>query len=502
MLNKHAVVVGAGVGGLAASIRLAVEGFSVSVYEANSFVGGKINSQRFGNYRFDMGPSVFTGPEYIRQLYQLCGEDFASFEYQGLKHIFNYFYPDGSLLRLPSEKKLMIKTLSEFFGEDARVLEKYLKKAERNYQAITPVFIERSLHRFSQVFSPRLITAFRHLFGYKLSKTMHQENVETFDNPKTVQFFDRYATYNGSDPYKAPAMLNMIAHLELNIGPFLPKKGIVQIADSLYELALRQGVQFFLNHAIEEVLVLDGKVTGVRSAQGTFAADLVVSNMDVSNSYKYLLAKEKRPSKTLAQEPSSSAIVFYWGIKNNFEQLGLHNIFFADDYKKEFEAIFDSKTLHDDPTIYVNITSKLVAGDAPPSGENWFVMINAPSNVGQDWPAIVASARKILLNKLSKRLGQDIESLIEVEDVMDPPLIEKKYRGNHGAIYGNASNNRFAAFLRHPNYSKRIKGLYFVGVTVHPGGGIPLAINSAKIALDCIRQDYKLKRSKYGGRVL
>jgi phytoene dehydrogenase-like protein len=212
--------------------------------------------------------------------------------------------------------------------------------------------------------------------------------------------------------------------------------------------------------------------------------------MDIHYTYEKLLPTIKAPAFLLKQEKSSSAVVFYWGMQQSFPELGVHNIFFAADYQAEFRAIFETKTLFADPTIYIHISSKVEEQDAPAGKENWFVMVNAPINVGQDWDHEIQLLRTRILKKLSQSLGTDIEPLIEVEQINEPRLIEKNYLGKQGSIYGNASNNAFSAFLRHPNFSKQLKGLYFAGVTVHPGGGIPLAINSAKIVARCVQEDY------------
>ena len=286
-------------------------------------------------------------------------------------------------------------------------------------------------------------------------------------------------------------MLNMISHLEVNIPPFLPKNGMIQITDSIYHLAIKQGVNFHFNKRVDEILVVNQKAVGIRVGEQAINADVVFSNMDVAFTYEKLLPSVEHPTKILAQERSSSAVVFYWGINRAFPELKLHNIFFTDNYSEEFAAIFESKTLYEDPTIYINITSKHVPEDAPEDHENWFVMINAPINTGQNWDTLLQEARKILIKKLSDQLGCNIEQYIVEEAHLDPTTIEERYAGKAGSIYGNASNNRFAAFYRHANFSKQLKGLYFVGVSVHPGGGIPLALNSAKIAVECMQDDRK-----------
>ena len=235
-----------------------------------------------------------------------------------------------------------------------------------------------------------------------------------------------------------------------------------------------------------EPFIIIKRAVGIKVGNQRLKADLVVSNMDVVPTYKHLLPNQKQPKRTLEQERSSSALIFYWGIKKSFPKLNLHNIFFSQNYSKEFQAIFQDKTLSGDPTVYVNITSKDVLSDAPAGCENWFVMINAPADSGQDWDALIAQTRIKVLEKLSRILGQDIASLIEEETHLSPPLIAQKTASYRGALYGASSNNRMSAFLRHPNFSRTIDNLYFCGGSVHPGGGIPLCLLSARITADMI----------------
>jgi phytoene dehydrogenase-like protein len=204
--------------------------------------------------------------------------------------------------------------------------------------------------------------------------------------------------------------------------------------------------------------------------------------MDVYFTYNKLLPNVKYPKKTLSQERSSSAIIFYWGIKKEFPELDLHNIFFSNKYKDEFDAIFKAKTIYNDPTVYINISSKIAKKDAPENAENWFVMVNAPANEAQDWDNLINETRKNVISKINAVLKTNIEKLIETEEILDPRTIESKTLSYKGSLYGTSSNSKFAAFLRHPNFKKNIKGLYFVGGSVHPGGGIPLCLLSAKIA--------------------
>jgi len=285
----------------------------------------------------------------------------------------------------------------------------------------------------------------------------------------------------------APATLNVIPHLEIIEGAYYPHGGMYSITESLVQLAKEIGVEFKFSSPVREIIAENKKIKGIRTDAGIENFDVVISNMDVYNSYLKLMPNVKKPEKTLSQPKSSSAVIFYWGIKKEFEKLGLHNIFFSENYPEEFNSIFEKKSIYNDPTIYINITSKHTPTDAPAGSENWFTMINVPNNSGQDWDALVAEARKNMIKKISRILKINIEEYIQCEMILDPRLVESRTSSAFGAIYGNASNNKFSAFLRHANFSKEIKGLYFCGGSVHPGPSIPLCLLSAKITVGLVK---------------
>lgn len=280
--------------------------------------------------------------------------------------------------------------------------------------------------------------------------------------------------------------MSMIPHLEMHYGTFLPKGGMHAITESLYTLALKYGIHFELNSPVKKILEKNGNAYGVRLDDKEVYGDIIVSNMDIFATYQNLMDDMPAPQRILEQERSSSALIFYWGLDKKFPRLDLHNIFFSANYQKEFTAIFDRHDLSEDPTVYINITSKHEKGDAPPEGENWFVMVNAPGNIGQNWNEIIPLVRKNVIDKIGRMLNTDIENHIVTEEILDPVGIEQRTRSHRGSLYGASSNNKFAAFLRHPNFSSKIKNLYFCGGSVHPGGGIPLCLLSAKIVSDLI----------------
>jgi phytoene desaturase len=393
------------------------------------------------------------------------------------------------VLNAYAEPEKFIKEAAEKLEENPDKLRRFLKKNEKIYQITKHVFLEKSLHKLSTYLNFQTFKSFLQSYELDIFRTMHQSNQAAFSNPKTVQLFDRYATYNGSNPYLAPATLNVISHLEHNMGAYFPKKGMYAITKALVSLAYEIGIVFRYNTFVNQILVKNNHAIGIKTNDTEEYYDVIVSNMDINNTYKNLLNTEKKLNFSqkiyLNQPKSTSALIFYWGIKQTFPKLELHNIFFSDNYAAEFEAL-KNHTIYQDPTVYVFISSKIVKTDAPPNCENWFVMINVPHNSGQDWDRLIQTAKQNILQKLSTLLKQNIENLILTENILDPRSIEANTYSVGGALYGNSSNNKFAAFLRHSNFSSSIKNLYFCGGSVHPGGGIPLCLLSAKITADLI----------------
>lgn len=484
-MGKSIVVIGSGIAGLAASIRLAAQGHNVSVFESNKYPGGKLTEINLNGYRFDAGPSLFTLPQEIEELYDLCGlncNDF--FEYTALEITGKYFYPDGTIIQAFSDTQSLIEEIHVKTGEPRQNIQAALNNSEFLYNSLTPLFIKKSLSKLSTWLSGPAIKSYLKIPKLGFNKTMHQANNLAFEKEKVVQLFDRYATYNGSDPYQAPATMNIIPHLEFGIGAYFPKNGMYQITDCLYQLAKRVGVKFHFDTCVERIVVHNGAAKGIETKLGFHKFDRVVCNMDIVGAYNKLLKGESKPTKILNQPKSSSALIFYWGIKKEFTQLDLHNIFFSGNYHAEFDHIFKRGSIYHDPTVYINITATQKKDDAPEGCQNWFTMINTPNDQGQDWDELIGEARTNILKKLSALLGEDIAPLIEVEDYLDPRRIEQRTSSSQGALYGNSSNSKYAAFFRHSNFSSDLKHLYFCGGSVHPGGGIPLCLSSARIVAE------------------
>lgn len=480
-----AIVIGAGIAGLSSAIRLAAKGVHVTVLEQQDTYGGKMGVWEQDGYRYDTGPSLFTMPQYVNELLTIDGKSDVTFEYDELENIGNYFWEDGTQMTATKDVEQLKDEFLKQLSEPKENIDAYLADSKIKFEITNHVFLEKSLHKLKTYLSWGTVKSFFRLSKVDIFKNMNAQNELRFNNPKTVQFFNRYATYNGSNPYQASATLNVIPHYEFGFGAFFPKKGIRSIADALCQKAIHLGVIFQFSTQVSKV----EKIGERYIVNGDTESDILICNMDVASAAKGPL-KNFVSSKRKKYEPSSSALIFYWGIDREFKELDLHNIFFSSDYMKEFENIFHNRKIDNDPTVYIHISSKCKVDDAPVGCENWFVMVNAPYVAGQDWEKMINVARENILIKVSKRLGTDISRHIRLEHKLTPELIQSKTGSYKGALYGSSSNDRMAAFLRQPNFSSGHKGLYFCGGSVHPGGGIPLCLLSGKITTDIIAHDF------------
>lgn len=488
-MQQKVIVIGSGVAGLAVSIRLAQRGYAVHVFEANQNAGGKVSWIKKDGFQWGLGASLLTFPEYIDELFYLCGKNPSDYYYyHRLNPITKYFFADGSTLNAYANTDELAKEIELKFGISKELTQKYLHSIGDLYNLTEGTFLHQSLHKLKTYLTKNAIRVFTtNPFKMGLMQTVHSKNVKTFKNKNVVQLFDRYPTYNGSDPYKAPAILSVIAHAEFNKGGFMMHDGMPSVAENLYKLATEMGVEFSFNTKVSEILIDGKKAVGVRCYEKKYFADTIVSNMDINFTYEKLLLDIKSPKIFTQQKKSTSAIIFYWGMNKIFPQLDVHNILFSDDYENEFKQL-SHYHIADDATIYIFISSKINKKHAIENGENWFVLINVPHHKNQDWETLVKKHRRLIMAKISKYIGEDIEKCIVAEEVNFPKSIEEKTSSYLGALYGNSFNKVISSFLRHPNFSSKLKNLYFCGGSVHPGGGVPISLLSAKITDEIIQK--------------
>ncbi len=480
--SKRVAVVGGGIAGMAVAIRLQLKGHEVTLFEANAYLGGKIAEHREAGFRFDRGPSVLTMPRYIDELFELAGENpRAHFNYHRLDPVFQYLFEDGTVLHTHANTEKLIEEFATKTTVKAADLRTFFQQSKEKLELTDEVFLQRSLHQWKNYLDWPTLRGILNFSKVEAFTTMAKANSKLLKDEKVVSIFNQYASYNGSDPFAAPATLNLISHYELALGAFYPEGGMRSIIHAMEGLAKRVGVHVELNSRVEQLSIEEETCIGLvlRGQEQWF--DAVVANSDVFKTYQHLMPEVKKPKRALNQPKSSSVLVFYWGMDTAFPELKLHNMFMGADQQQEYAQLFGKQTVSADPTVYLYISSKQNATDAPVGKENWFAMVTVPHNSGQDWDQLVLQTKTAVLAKISRILKKDIAPHVELEQVLDPRIVEQETGSAFGSVYGNSSNGKFAAFLRHPNFSSRVNNLYFCGGSVHPGSSIPLCLLSAKI---------------------
>lgn len=485
------IIIGAGIGGLSAAIRLAAAGKRVIVLEQNEQVGGKMSQIEAGGFRWDTGPSVITMRHVFEELFQAAGrrlEDYLTL--QPVEPLTRYFYPDGTKLDMTRNWPALAEQITALEPRDVAGYLRFLAYAARLHEITGPVFIydqPPSWRSFLRV-SPLAVGQIDPWF------TLDQVIRRFVRSPQLRQLLGRFATYVGASPYQAPATLGVIAHVELTGGVWYPHGGIYAIAQALLRLATELGVEIRTSQPVAAITVANQRATGVRLTDGAeIVAAAVIANVDVATVYERLLPPlptvQQAQERMRTIEPSCSGYVLLLGVEGHHPELAHHNIFFAPDYRREFADIFQRSIPPRDPTVYVAITSKSDPDHAPLGCENWFVLVNAPPlGSSFDWQQEEPAYRKQVFDTLAA-FGYPLEGRLRHLQVLTPVDLARRTGAWRGALYGLSSNQAMNAFRRPHNRCATVHGLYFAGGTTHPGGGVPMVTLSGKVAAELVLTD-------------
>lgn len=487
-------MIGAGVGGLAAAIRLGAAGHDVVVLERSSRAGGKLDERSVGGFTWETGPSLLTLPGVFRELATVAGRDLDELiTLRRLDPVCRYRFVDGTgfdhcaaLADAVAEVEALSPGAGPQWAAFMRHAASVWEVAEHTFFAGAMASPLRLLRRMR---SPRDLVAIDPL------RTLHRRATAAFHDPRLVRYVDRYATYSGSSPFAAPATLACIAHLEQELGAWYVDGGLGRLAEALVELAVGVGVEVRTGAEVASVEHDGRRVTGVSLDGGeTVTADGVIANADALHLYRDLLPHRRARRRAEAAPRSSSGFALLLGVAGETDGLAHHNVSFPADTAAEFEALFDGRRVAD-PTVYVCASSTTDPTRAPDGHENWFVLVNAPAGP-TDSPPGTSTPRSEqgwdsygdhVLEVMAGR-GWDLSGRIVHREDITPADIERRYRTPGGAIYGTSSNGPLAAFLR-PGNRGPLDGLYLCGGSSHPGGGLPLVAISGRIAADLCLDD-------------
>jgi phytoene desaturase len=494
-MPKSIIIIGAGIGGLAAAIRLAQAGYEVTVLEKNPQVGGMLFEYRAGGFRWDIGPSLFYSRALLEELFDDVGRDLG--DYLRLLPIdpqTRYFFPNGAALDVCRD---WARTAADIAQLDPDAIADYLRF----------LAFAADLHRMrqsgfanseSQTRAPARPSLFRSWLRAGPHRSAYDASRRFVRSEKLQRALVYYASNSGGSPYAVPAAFSELAHLYLNDGLWYPRDGLYAIPLTLQKLAEEFEVSIRLNCPVKRIEIERHKAIGLSlEANGEFLrADAVVSNLDIISTARYLLPDQAIAApalRSLAQRPmSSSAFIMLLGIRGTFPHLAHHNVFFSDDYRTEFDQIFQRALMPDDPTITLNISCKTDALNAPVNQENWLIRVSAPPiSEKLDWTTQRGNIRNRILSILERRHGLDLRDRIRIEKHLTPADLQRMSGAWRGALYGELPHGRRAALAKPQIRSRHVKHLYHVGGAVVPGGGFPQALSSAKAATALLRQDLR-----------
>lgn len=491
------VVIGAGVGGLAVAARLAAQGHAVTVLEQAPVVGGKLGTFTRDGFTFDTGPTLLTLPAVFRDLFLKTGAALETvLDLVPVEPVCRYRFPDGTWLDVPNASRPRIcRAFDEGLGDGAGDdWGRFLDRAGQMWQVTRGPFLESPLdgvrdlaHQTRRVRGLGTVAPWRSLRGL---------GRRYLGDPRLRMFLDRYATYTGSDPRRAPAALAVVPYVEQTFGAWYVQGGLRRLAEALHARAVGCGVAVRTGIAVASIMLSEGRVAGVRLSDGSrMPADIVVSDADATHLYAELVHGPQAAAalgRLRRATPSLAGFVLLLALRGRTTGLGHHTVLFADDYDAEFDAIFHGPVRPvETPAIYIS------APDDPAmrpydGSEAWFVLVNAPRHghdaapdaVNWDEPGLAARYADRVLDLMAER-GLDVRDRVLWREIRTPADLERATRSPGGAIYGTSSNGARAAFLRPANRSP-VPGLFLVGGSAHPGGGLPLVGMSAAIVAQLV----------------
>ena len=501
-------VIGSGLAGLSAACTLAARGHKVSVFEKNSWLGGKAAQLKEDGFRFDMGPTILIQPSVLRKIFAEAGRNLDDYiDMMRLDPQWRCFFDNGATIDLLDDESQMVANLEGRWPGMGKGYKRLMELSENLHEISDKFFFWKSVGNMMDTFEVKGafdVKVLKDVMRMRLGKSVAGTIREFIAEPETAQMLDHMVQYVGSSPDASPAILTAIGHMQMQEGIWYPMGGTRAVPEAMVKLATELGVEFHTSSDVERILTegTNGstRAAGIELTNGKqFGFDAVLSNEDSVRTHRELLKGTKAASKfdhARKYEPACSGVVLYLGLKQRYEHLAHHDFVFSRDPHEEFHAIYDLGIPAPDPTCYLACTAATDPTSAPAGGEAMYVLVHTPYlRPGQDWTKMFPGYRQVILDKLKRTAGcADIEERIVFESALTPQDIHDRYRVLNGAIYGISSHGRFQGAFKPANRSRELNGLYLAGGAAHPGPGMPMVMMSGWIAADSLDQDAKASR--------
>lgn len=491
--NPTAVVIGAGIGGIATAARLAKNGYDVTVLEKNATPGGRCNQILHEGHRFDIGPTLFLMPEVWEETFNALGEKMS--DHLNLIRIdptYKIRFDDGLGIELTSNLGRMQTQLENVEPRAFTGFLNYLAEGAKHYKISLEKFVGRNFFTVFEYFS---LSNLPLLFKLKALEKHYNNTGRYFEDERLKAAFTFQNMYLGLSPYDAPATYSLLQYTELAEGVWYPLGGMYAAIQALTKVAVNLGVKFIYNSAVSQIKIAGSLADRVVTEDGKiYPADVFVGNADLPYIYDQLLPDRKEAKKLVEDKKyTCSTIMFYWGVNKEYPQIAHHNVFLGGDYKKSFDQIFNDHTLPEIPSFYVHAPKRTDPSAGPQGQETLYVLVpvgHLDAKTEQDWEALVARARHTVLSRLKNELNMDdLEENIKFELNFQPKDWKERFNLVKGSAFGLSHNFWQVGYLRPQNRHKKYKNLFFTGASTHPGTGLPIVLLSARLTTERILKE-------------
>jgi phytoene desaturase len=492
-LNKPtALVIGAGIGGIATAARLAKNGYDVTVLEKEGTSGGRCNQIVRDGHRFDIGPTLFLMPEVWEETFTALGEKMSDhLELKRIDPTYKVHFDDGLQLELTSDIGIMQTQLEKVEKTAFSGFLDYIAEGNKHYKMSLEKFVGRNFYNIFEYFSLKNLPL---LFQLKALKKHYTNVSRYFKDERLKAAFTFQNMYLGLSPYDAPATYSLLQYTELAEGVWYPMGGMYAGIQALTKIAEKLGVKFIYNTPVKKMKAEKGRIKSVITEGGRdFTADIFVGNADLPYIYKELLPKNEEAKELDNKLYTCSTIMFYWGVDKEYPQVAHHNVFLGGDYKASFDQIFKEHTLPDVPSFYIHAPARTDSAAAPTGQDTLYVLVpvgHLDARTEQDWDELVNRARETVFRRLAKELGViELKEHIKFEIVYQPKVWKERFNLEKGAAFGLSHNFWQVGYLRPQNRHKQYKNLYFAGASTHPGTGLPIVLLSARLTTERILKE-------------
>ncbi len=498
-VNKQGkvVVVGAGAGGLSSAVHLAAQGWEVVIFEKEETPGGRLGAIESDGYRIDVGATILMMYDVFEQFFSGLGRDIKDYlELTRLNPCYHLNFTDGTMMTPSNDLKHNLDEIRAINPDDVEGYLKYLAQIHRRYMVARYNFIEKPMTRLRDFLNIKTLTS---MLKLKTLNNMYAD-ISRFVKDERVRISLTFQSiYLGISPYQAPSIYTLIPYVEHGLsGIWYPKGGMNSITRALVCLLEEFGGEIHLKSSVESITVENGQVKGVTLSTGkTVSADVVISNVDFPTTMQKLVPKQHRGGYTLpkfeSMTNSCGCMMFYLGSKQRYNSLGVHNIYFTENYKKSLDQIFIEKVLPDDPAIYIYSPTRIDPCLAPEGEEIIYVLVPVP-NMGSNvnWETEGKDYRRLVFEKLEKCGLEGLRKNIVFEKYADPGTFSERFNTYQGAGFGLAPTLFQSGYFRPSIKSKKVSGLYYAGASVHPGGGVPVVLVCGRLVAQQIHSDNKL----------